>query len=94
MRENDMDLNKMFEKARQNPKFYQEALHIEITERLYREMKRQGLNYSTLGRKIGMHRAAVQKCFASSNLTLETISRLAFGLGKYMLVRPVLHNVG
>jgi len=83
----------IFEDAKQNPEYYQEGLHIEIAERLYKEMIRQRLNYSSLGRKCNMHRAAVQRFFAGGNITIKTISRIAFALGKGIVVRPVLIDI-
>ena len=57
------------------------GLHIEIVERILREMYLQKVTQAELAKKMGTSQAAVSKWLLGANLTFETIARMCHALG-------------
>jgi len=71
------------EAAKKHPAYWQEDLLVTLADRLSLEMDSQGMSRAGLARKLGVSPAYVTKVLRGhENLTLKTLARIAFELGK------------
>lgn len=71
-----------FARAKNNPEYYAELLKLEVTEEIFRSMERENISKSELARRFNCSPAYITKILnGSANLTIDTLSSIAFVLG-------------
>jgi predicted transcriptional regulator len=73
--------------ARQSVEYWTASAVLDFTTELWREMLAQGVTQAEIARRTGIAPAQVSRILAGAdNVTLRTMSRLAFGIGKRVAV--------
>jgi len=73
---------RLFEEAERMPEFWEEGAILDFTEALCAAMEEKGVTRSELARRLGTSQAYITRVLSGhANLTLKTMSKLAFALG-------------
>lgn len=71
------------QEARKNPAYWQEGIILEVTRHVINELAIQNLTQADLASRLGVKPAYISRVLRGhENLTLQTLAKIAFVLGK------------
>ncbi|MDD5706550.1 MAG: helix-turn-helix transcriptional regulator [Kiritimatiellae bacterium] len=81
--EGGFDFAAALQKARENPAYWQEDILLDVAHRLSQELDDRDMTQADLASKLGVKPGYISRVLRGhENLTLQTLAKIAFALGK------------